>query len=119
MSQSPVIKLNVPIEFFEKTYTEDERGGRIIAWKSLGQGWGNLTHARARYPLVFENQRHYRGAVYDVIVRDSPVVSQGDKIVYNHQDLFYLYSPQLHSKGFLKIRLFAWEKQTELERKKS
>ncbi|MBM3631837.1 MAG: hypothetical protein FJX00_02515 [Alphaproteobacteria bacterium] len=119
MSPSPMIKLNVPIEFFEKIYSEDERGGRIIAWKSLGQGWGNLNYARARYPLVFENQRHYRGAVYDVIVRDNPMVNQADKIVYNHQDLFYLYSPQLHSKGLLKIRLFAWEKQTEREIKKS
>ncbi len=119
MSLSPMIKLNFPIEFFEKTYTEDERGGRIIDWKSLGQAWGDLTQSRARYPLVFENQRHYRGAVYDVIVRHSPMVNQADKILWNNQDLFYLYSPQWHSKGFLKVRLFAWEKQTDLERKKS
>ena len=111
MALSPVIKLNVPFEFFQKTYEEDERGGRIIDWISLGQGWGDLTHARARYPLVFENHRHYRGAVYDAIVRDRPIVHQADKIVYNHQDLFYLYSPQWHSKGLLKIRLFAWEKK--------
>lgn len=111
-------KLNSDIEFCKKIYVDDERGGREIAWKSLGKRSGKISSSRARYPLVFENQKHYRGAVYDVIVRHSDIVMQADKVVWNDQDLFYLYSPQMHSKGFLKIRLFAWEKtnKTEIEK---
>ena len=117
MLLSSTIKLNFPMEFFKKIYTDDAKGGRVIGWESLGTGWGNLTPSRARYPLVFEDQKHYRGAVYDVIVRHNPIVEQSDKVVWNDQDLFYLYSPQIHSRGFLKIRLFAWEKKHPKERK--
>lgn len=104
------LKLNFPVVLFQKEYKKDATGGRSLHWRELGQIWSHIIPSRARYPLVYEDQKHYRGAVYDMIVREDPLIYKADKIIWNHQDLFYLYSPQREEEGYLRVRLFAWEK---------
>jgi len=104
------IRLNIPIALWKKEYVVDTAGGRDIKWVKVGDDWGNITPSAARYPLVYQDQKHYRGAVYDIIVRDNPEVYTADKIIWEGKDLFFLYSPKLEEKGYLSIRLFSWEK---------
>ena len=111
MARLSGVKLNHSIDLWEKTYACDANGGRDVQWTSLGSRWAHIMPSRARYPLVYEDQKHYRGAVYDVILREDPLVYQADKIVWGGKDLFYLYSPQKEDSGYLRIRLFAWEKK--------
>jgi hypothetical protein len=106
------IRLNLPISLWKKEYVVDKSGGNDIQWVKIKDDWGKLTPSAARYPLIYEDQKHYRGAVYDIIVRDDPVVYTADKIIWGDTDLFFLYSPQLEEKGYLSIRLFSWEKNS-------
>lgn len=129
--------LRFSIELEQKVYENDPFGGREVYWKPLGKHWAHIEPARARYPVVYEDQKHYRGAVYDVIMQEHPDVYQADKIIWHKpemyhlddceeshhpylkehsQDLFYLHSPQMNKKripgriSYVQIRVFAWEK---------
>ncbi len=104
-------KLNFLVTLYAKNWEDNDRGTRTIVWENLGDVWAHIVPSRARYPVVYEDQKHYRGAVYDMIVRDEPDIYRTDKVRWNGQDLFFLYSPQADAKGRLRIRLFAWEKQ--------
>lgn len=105
-------KLNFLVTLYRKNWSINDRGSRQIEWEKLGEVWAHIIPSRARYPVIYEDQKHYRGAVYDMIVQDEADIYQSDKVIWNGQDFFFLYSPQADAKGRLRVRIFAWEKKT-------